>query len=519
MKRTMNWALLLLVVVMSLALVACGGTATDKPTDPDNNNTTAPAGPVGDPHNHCVCGGDASGMPEHTCADVEWTPWTGLANVADGGHYYLTADVNGDFMSWAEGNKNFSLCLNGHNVTENDKMTIRGNITICDCAETDGTITSLYNNTEDGEGAIGHIYGGSTLTIYGGDYKPAEGTATSSAAGWYVMETATMTVYSGNLYGGYAMKNGGNIYLENNCELYMYGGSLIQSGELKHSTRGSNIYSDGGDVYLLGDILITGGIADHGGNIYMQAGEFQMTGGLITAGKTAGTNGNGGNVYTKTTFELSGGEISNGFASRGGNVFLHSNGALEISGTAKIVDGTAQGGRDPGKNVGGNVYVYESGSSYLQMTGGEIIGGTADCGTNIFISGAGSQVYFKGGKVSGGTVKMDDEVGGGSVMFDGGSVESTIEMGRGTWTIKKNLTPMTIQVMNDISPNTLRLNLAEVAADTGAITLEVKKAAADELVFYTDAATVPACLKAPAGYTLATEATKAATTFKLLLKK
>ena len=517
MKRTMNWALLLLVVVMSLALVACGG-GNNNNNNNQTNETTAPI-VTGDPHTHCVCGGDANGMPEHTCADVDWTPWTGLSNVTDGGHYYLTADINGDFMNWAEGNKNFSLCLNGHNVTENDKMTIRGNITICDCAETDGTITSLYNNTEDGEGAIGHIYNDSTLTIYGGNYKPGEGCATSSAAGWYVVETGTLTVYNGNLYGGYAMKNGGNIYLENNCELYMYGGALIQSGELKHSARGSNIYSDGGDVYLLGDILITGGIADHGGNIYMHAGEFQMTGGLITAGKTSGTSGNGGNVYTKTTFEFTGGEITNGLASRGGNVFLHSNGALEISGTAKIADGSAIGGRDPGKNVGGNLYVYESGTSYLEMTGGEIIGGTADCGTNIFISGSGCQVAFKGGKVSGGTVRMDDEVGGGAVVFDGGAVEATIEMGRGAWTLKKNTAPMTIQVLNDITPNTLRLNMKDAAADCADVTLELKKAAANELVFYTDVATAPACIKAPAGYTLATEATNSATTFKLLLKQ
>ncbi len=519
MKRTMNWALLLLVIVMSLALVACGGTVTDKPTDPDNNNTTAPApgpgpgpGPVGDPHNHCICGGDAAGMPEHTCADVEWTPWTGLANATDGGHYYLTGDIDGDFMHWDEGNKNFSLCLNGHNVTENDKMTIRGNITICDCAETDGTITSLYNNSEDGEGALGHVYGGSTLTIYGGNYKPAEGTSTSSGACWYVTEDSEVIVYSGTLYGGYAVKNGGNFYIENGGALTMYGGSLIQTGEIQHSARGANIYSYG-DVYLLGDdVLISGGIASHGGNIYMEAGEFQMTGGTIIGGKTSGLSGNGGNVYTKTTFEFSGGEILNGTASRGANVFLHSNGALEMS-AGKISGGVAVGDR----SFGGNLYVYESVNSYLEMTGGEISDGTSDNGGNIWIAGSGSKVYFKGGEIKNGSIKMDDEIGGGEVTFDGGSVSALVELGRGTWTLKKNAAPMTIKALNN--QTTLRLNLADVASDCADITLEVEKDAANAVVFYTNTATIPACLKAPAGSTLAAEATTNATTFKVVLKK
>ena len=517
MKKTINWTLLLLVIVISLTLVACGGggtTNTNETTEP-NNTTGAPA----DPHSHCACGGDAVGLGEHTtCTNVEWQPWPGAENAVAGGHYYLTEDVTGDFITTETGRNSFALCLNGHNITANKKMVVSGNIIFCDCTETEGTLTSMENDAEGVEGGIGHLMGGGSVTIYGGNYKLGGAKPVRRAACWLVYDDAKLIVYGGTLYGGYATESGGNIYLRSNGELYMYGGSLIQTGDQKHAVRGANIYTDGGNIYLKGDVFISGGIAEHGGNIYMQGGVCEMTGGVITNGKTNGT-GNGGNVYTKGTVLFSGGEITNGLASRGGNVFLHSTGAMEMSGTAKIENGSAVGIREAGKNVGGNVYVYESASSYLKLTGGEIIGGTADLGTNIFIAGQDCQVYFDGGKVSGGTVRMDDETGNAKVIFNGSAVEATVEMGRGIWTIKKVAAPLTLKVLNDITPNTLKLNLAEVAADCADITIDAAKAGANEIVFYTDAATVPACLKAPAGYTLATETTNAATTFKVVLKK
>ena len=72
------------------------------------------------PHNgsHCVCGGSAEGVHDHSCANIEWsampTDTKDFGKLADG-NYYLTQDMTITGVTAFTGKK-LTICLNGYDI-------------------------------------------------------------------------------------------------------------------------------------------------------------------------------------------------------------------------------------------------------------------------------------------------------------------------------------------------------------------------------------------------------------------
>ena len=470
---------LLLVLAFVFALTACGGNTTQNNGETEANTTAAP---VGSGHTHCVCGGDAVGLGDHTCTEVEdWLAWPGIDNVVDGGHYYLTEDLTGTPLTWYAETKHFSVCLNGHNVTMEDHISIDGSLTICDCAETQGTVMSTLNDAEAAGGIIS-VTDGCSLDIYGGNFTTQDGCKVASGGGIYVGENATVNMYGGAISNSVAAKNGGNFYVDKSAALNIYSGKLSNKTDTLQATRGANIYAYGAVAILGDDVEITGGNSNHGGSIYIEeSGAFRMTGGTIKDGTTTG---NGGNIYSKVDTQISGGKILNGTAGKGGNIFLHTKGQLTIS-NAEVSGGTAT-------NCAGNLYVYTGGESKATIESGAVFAnGTAPDGGNIANNG---ELVINGGSVTGGDIYMNNDVAGtGTVTINGGVVEK-LTAGAGPWYLNKVESAMSIHVLN-AKDAIIYLYMANMTGDSAAVTITANDPAV-ALVAYVDVENLPANVQA-----------------------
>jgi len=321
---------------------------------------------TGEIHTHCVCGGSATGIHDHTCNDsVMWRPFPdNTTNLADlgSGDYYLTKDVQITGAS-ALGNKSkvtLNIDLNGYKLTSNNTR-IMGNlysgssVSFCDCSgkqdtsgswSWDGAVIAGANCHEKygANGGICYQYGGSVMNIYGGNFtslctKANTGSVFVVANDGVTSPTTdrstrgTFNLYNGRIYQSVTAKNGGVIGSFHGPIINIHGGTVDASG---HSITGN-----GGAIYLagsIGEINITGGTvkggnAVMGGTIYTAGGNVNITGGTITGG-TAST---GGNVYAND-LTITGGIITDGTAVNGENI------ALMSGFTAKIQDCTVSNG-------------------------------------------------------------------------------------------------------------------------------------------------------------------------------
>ena len=382
MKRLNNWALLLLVIVMSLALVACGGSANNNPTD--DNSTTAPDNTTGAPvsnHQHCICGLDVSGAAvtghDHSAENVAWEEWPGVENVTAGGNYYLTENVT---INWPEEPVCFNLCLNGFNVSQDKHINVEM-MTICDCAENPGKITSTFSSDKDG-GGVAYIVG--ELNLFRANLVYA-GTGVKNGGCVRIPSCATFNLHSGSLSGGLTHNpsesngeaSGGSIHMSGNFN--MYGGKMSAATETRTARNGGNIWSNG-SIYITGDSVIEGGSATYGGVIRIDSGTFIMEGGVIQNGVASKS---GGNIYFQNCdFQLKGNAVvKNGTAGNlGGNILMYKAAGGEyqafiIKDNATIMDGTAP--------VGANISLHATNINIFKMEGGKITGGTVSFGAAI----------------------------------------------------------------------------------------------------------------------------------------
>lgn len=472
MKKALNYVLLTMLMLAAMTLAACGGGG-------DTAGSTDTTGPAISGHAHCVCGSDAAGLGDHTCTETtEWLAWPGINNVAEGGHYYLTEDLTGKPLTWALEAKHFSLCLNGHNVTTDAPISLNGSMDICDCAETQGTITSTVNN-EEINGALMTVADNCALNIYGGNLTSAENCSVKSG-GIYIKPGAAVKMYGGTVSNFKAINNGGNFYIDEGASLILYGGKISNKTDAPMAARGSNIYSLGSVSILGSDVVVEGGNADHGASIYMETAEkpgtFTMSAGTLTGGVTAG---NAGNLYTKVNADITGGKIVNGSAKKGGNIFLTGGAVITVS-NAEISGG--QG------SVGGNICISNKEGTAVHVEKGAVLAnGTADQGGNIFV---GAILVVNGGSITGGDIYMNNGAEDlGDVTINGGEVEK-LSAGVGPWTVKKVDSAMAIHVLN-AKDAIVNLNLKDLASDSAQITITANDAA-ESVVAYIDTDTLPA---------------------------
>ncbi len=272
---------------------------------------------------HCLCGGAAVGVGDHTqCEDVTWQPISQAfaavgrtVSTADfgklpSGNYYLDADVT---VTAASGigtstvTKTVAICLNGHDITYASGRALgtvhkASSLTLCDCSW-DG---STFGGTVTGAGTHGGVtytHTEATLNVFGGNYV---GKASSSGGAFAVAcdgcgdldgsgaedntdrnmaPASVMNLYNGRITGGTVSANGGAIVLYHPAQLNMYGGTVI-GGSAKY---GGAISGSLGAVNIKGGTVIGGTASEAGGAIRVSSGGVYITGGVITGGVAKNT--------------------------------------------------------------------------------------------------------------------------------------------------------------------------------------------------------------------------------------
>ena len=240
------------------------------------------------------------------------------------------------------------------------------------------------------------------------------------------------------------------------CGVYTYGTFNMQDSTITNCEA----VGDGGGVYLatssstfiMKNSTITGCTAtENGGGVCVSGGIFKMQGSSTITGCEAIGNtvnhkyGEGGGVYNKGSFEMTGGEIKNNKARVGGGIY--NNGTLILT-NATLTGNTAT-------FIGGALCMSSSDSSG-KMTGGKIINnecsGSSDgggvyihAGTFTLNSGAfieGNTAYYGGGAyvgqngtliINGGSIKLNKaQSRGGGVYVSGNSTKrGTLRMIQG----------------------------------------------------------------------------------------
>ena len=336
--------------------------------------TTFVAAQNGGHTNHPICGTTCTGHEDSHAAVTDWTPLSYVDGklmkngvewkMKDGDHsyeletgnYYLETDIEIVSYTPPENNQNLpsikisgyvSLCLNGHNITQNNGVcAIRipnGSnriLSLCDCASA---------NTENGyitsKTSSGVSFGTSSFNMYGGIIKNCSlagvnGYGTFNMYGGTITKNATGVVVGGNSFGG---------------TFNMYDGKITantQQGVCINVESKFNM--SGGEI--------SGNKATNGGGVYINCAnskyvgtEFNMSGGEISGNKA--TNGGGVYVWGDSThepkFTMSGGEISGNEADTGGGVYVGSYGTFTMSGGEITGNNTADNSK-----TNGNVYVY-----------------------------------------------------------------------------------------------------------------------------------------------------------------
>jgi len=300
-----------------------------------------------------------------------------------GGGVYLNTTVANLYGGKISGNEGFlgggifisgtgaELNLLGTEISGNHANNAGGGLISQTHAVVNMKAGEVKNNTCTGAGAGMYISTGTTLNMTGGKVTGnigTDGTNYKSGAGMYLLASTA------NISGGEISYNKG------------YSGAAICMG-----TSGTRVSK----LNLSGSILITGNEAQMNGGAIFCTGDgakITMTGGTVTRNKAK--NGGGIITQTKSSFEFTGGKITNNQAS----------------------------------SSGGGVYI--SINTTFLMTGGEITG-------NVSTSSGGGVVClrakatFKGGSISNNTGSEAGalKISGGNVTISGVSMVSNRAIG------------------------------------------------------------------------------------------
>ena len=245
---------------------------------------------------HCVCGGAAVGVGDHTqCDNITWQPLSQALKAigqtmeaADfgflpSGYYYLDGDVTVTKAS-AIGYKKDSLatepddvanlyfCLNGHSINATTTKAFGylnkcSSLSICDCSYENGTFKGYVNGGKTAYGSVIYTYTDSLLTIYGGNFTgkgttnggafviacdgcgDVDGNGKYESADRYKAQPAVMKVYNGHISGSSVSATGGTIQLFHTAQMYMYGGTIV----------GGTAKTSGGTIGLSSKAYVFGG--------------------------------------------------------------------------------------------------------------------------------------------------------------------------------------------------------------------------------------------------------------------
>ncbi len=281
----------------------------------------------------CICGGiSGTDCAKDGHPKVKWTAWTsttstpGSGTSGTAGNYYLTGNitVTGD-QHYPNANE-VNIDLNGFNITGSGSRLFR--------------LRNDSNSTVDYAAIIG---------IKNSRSGEGKGVISSTKQGaqegyliWMTQPSQVVNLYSGVLDGStaktVASKNGGSVAMSGGT-FNMYGGELTGGNA---TGNGGNIsVSDTDAVFNLYNGTVSDGNAVNGGNIYVVANAtVNLLGGKVTGGDATTA---GGNICLNGTLNLKGATVEKGTAtSTGGNMIINSTGKLVMS-KGLVTGGNAAG--------------------------------------------------------------------------------------------------------------------------------------------------------------------------------
>jgi len=236
---------------------------------------------------------------------------------------------------------------------------------------------SVHNGIYDGSALTGAKNG---MTVYVGNV-----TETDAETGAKTTYYGTFNLYGGTIVGGYTEANG-NIAVIAGATMNIYGGTVKDGRSYK-----------GGNLYVEGTLNMQGGT---------------VSGGKVDRSKENVDGGQGGNIWldTKAVMNLSGGTVKNGFV-RGGKNGGGQGGNIFVGGVLNGTGGTISGGD---ATAGGNIGTI-SADSAITLKKVKVLDGQADAGGNILIGVRSNKALelMEGTVISGGHARSAEKGGNG----------------------------------------------------------------------------------------------------------
>ena len=268
--------------------------------------------------------------------------------------------------------------------------------------------------------------------------------------GFYVRDSAKLTVTGGSIQGNRCTSDGAGVYVDN-AELVMTGGAV--SGNKSEDNAGG-IYTTGSAVITLTNARIIGNISEKSGaglNLHLKA-DAAFTGCLIEGNETA--DGDGGGLVMNASgkkLTLDKTDVKDNIAcDSGGGIYVDS-GDVILKGKKEdnqIVAGRIEGNKaEDGGGVyvtGGDKFTADANSAILSNTTTKYSGGGVTChgelelngatvalnhsakyGGGVFYQNSGTEITLTGADIAGNTA--DNDGGGlyikqGAVTYDGGRI-------------------------------------------------------------------------------------------------
>jgi uncharacterized repeat protein (TIGR02543 family) len=334
------------------------------------------------------------------------------------------------------------------NLTAGTTYTLTGNVTLTDTLKVpDGDVTVDLNGyvVTAANGKSAFYVSGGNLTIKdsstAGTGKITGNTTGPRCGGGVYLDSGTFTLESGTIYqckaqgGKNNQAKGGGVYVNSGTFTIING--VIDSCSAVGASKSKTSY--GGGVYMkAGTFNMNGGRISNctasgsksggcGGGVYLAGGTFNMTDGVIgdnceaQGGSSSGgyddennhiSNGNGGGVFVKGSFIMSGGQITKNTALLGGGVYVDAGGSFTMS------DGVISGCKanqynDSRGGSGGGIYVDSNG----QLTSPE---GSAAKISSCSSDKMGGGIYVKGNATifNANISDCTSATGGGFVSYD-----------------------------------------------------------------------------------------------------
>ncbi len=383
-------------------------------TSSDSEEITA----VNSVHIHASCGErecpdeiESSHYKHYAHAPRIWKPWSKSDSLPiDGGHYYLTTDVelSEKYMSTSELNK--GLCLNGHIIKSKNKTVNpsrnpeeivsdfalieneTADLTLTDCSKEKHKFSVGENGlwTLDEANGTKELVGGCITGVSAADECNARICAVSQYRG-------SLRLYNVNIVGNSSNSSGAGLrifdtYSSSDYGIYMYSGNIVGNC----APSGAGVFTESNEFHMYGGTIADNHATNYGGGIFCEDSKTRNCLINIFGGTISGNSARrGGGVYLgtdKNLFFMAGGEIKDNKAFEiGGGIYGLGQplfGTRDYTGPITIYDNYVE---NEGSKIPNNLYLPKN--SKMRALDGILKGSKIGISTEVLPTEETPQVF------------------------------------------------------------------------------------------------------------------------------